>query len=90
MASLHRDHYWQEGMCGIESLKVYTKSAQAASKDTLIFRPGSPRQRIFFSVSFNEDDKIRLIDSPNPAVMDAFSRAVLVSRSREPQYHTPP
>ena len=48
-------------------------------KDTLYFKPGPPRQRYFFSVSFNEFDKIRLIDSPNPDVTTAFQAAVSVS-----------
>ncbi len=46
--------------------------------DTLIFRPGPPVQRYFFAVSFDESDKIRLIDSPNPHVTAKFGEAVKV------------
>lgn len=55
-------------------------SKKGWDKDTLFFKPGPPRQRYFFSVSFNESDKVRLIDSPNPQVTGAFQAAVSVSR----------
>jgi hypothetical protein len=48
-------------------------------KDTLFFRSGPPIQRVFFSVSFNETDKIRLIDSPNEPITTAFRQTVGVS-----------
>ena len=54
-------------------------SKKGWDKDTLFFRPGPPVQRYFFAISFNESDKIRLIDSPNPMVSDAFVGAVRVS-----------
>lgn len=54
-------------------------SKKVSDKDTLFFRPGPPRQRYFFPVSFNETDKIRLIDSPSPQVTTAFQAAVSVS-----------
>jgi len=54
-------------------------SKKGYDKDTLYFKPGPPRQRYFFPVSFNESDKIRLIDSPNPEVTTAFQAAVSVS-----------
>ena len=47
-------------------------------KDTLYFRPGPSVSRTMFSVSFNEGDKIRLIDSPSQEITTAFSAAVLV------------
>jgi len=54
-------------------------SKKAWDKDTLYLKPGPPRQRYFFPISFNENDKIRLIDSPNPEVTTAFQAAVSVS-----------
>ncbi|RSH82225.1 hypothetical protein EHS25_005935 [Saitozyma podzolica] len=51
-------------------------SKRGPDKDTLIFRPGPAAQRWFFAVSFNEFDKIRLIDSPNDEVTRAFAAAV--------------
>jgi hypothetical protein len=54
-------------------------SKRGPDKDTLIFRPGPAAQRWFFAVSFNEFDKIRLIDSPNDEVTRAFAAAVRVS-----------
>lgn len=45
-------------------------------KDTLFFKAAAPVQRYFFSISFNESDKIRLIDSPNQQLSDAFVQAV--------------
>lgn len=47
-------------------------------KDSLFFKPGPPVKRVFFAVSFNETDKIRLIDGPNPQVTEAFTAAVKV------------
>lgn len=44
----------------------------------MIFKPGPPVQRYFFAISFNETDKIRLIDSPNPHVLCDFIAAVQV------------
>lgn len=54
-------------------------SKKSYDKDTLIFQQGQPRQRYFFSISFNQSDKIRIIDPPNPAVTQAFRLAVQVS-----------
>lgn len=45
-------------------------------KDTLFFKAAAPVQRYFFSVSFNESDKVRLIDSPSQPVTDAFVQAI--------------
>lgn len=53
-------------------------SKKSYDKDTLIFQQGQPRQRYFFSMSFNESDKIRIIDAPSPAVTQAFQQAVEV------------
>jgi hypothetical protein len=54
-------------------------SKKGWDKDTLMFKPGPPVQKYFFAISFNESDKIRLIDSPNPHVTEAFTAAVNVS-----------
>ncbi|WWD02829.1 hypothetical protein V865_000871 [Kwoniella europaea PYCC6329] len=45
-------------------------------KDTLILHSVQPRQKYYFSISFNESDKIRIIDPPDGRVRDAFLRAV--------------
>lgn len=45
-------------------------------KDTLFFKAAAPVQRYFFSISFNESDKIRLIDAPDQGVRDGFVDAV--------------
>nr|XP_018263218.1 uncharacterized protein I303_04711 [Kwoniella dejecticola CBS 10117]OBR85376.1 hypothetical protein I303_04711 [Kwoniella dejecticola CBS 10117] len=45
-------------------------------KDTLILHSVSPRQKFYFSISFNESDKIRIIDPPDENVKQAFVRAV--------------
>jgi hypothetical protein len=49
-------------------------------KDTLFFRSGPPVQRTFFAVSFNESNKVRLIDSPGEAVSQAFKLSMRVSQ----------
>jgi hypothetical protein len=54
-------------------------SKKSWDKDTLFFRAGPPVQRMFFSVSFNEYDKIRIIDPPNDAIKNALISAVHVS-----------
>lgn len=64
-------------------------SKRGPDKDTLIFRPGPPAQRWFFAVSFNEFDKIRLIDSPNDEVTRAFAAAVRVSEGGQAGSHRP-
>ena len=56
-------------------------------KDTLIFRQGPARQRHFFSISFHETDKVRLIDPPvvsgnRDVVVDAFEQACRVRSCR--------
>jgi hypothetical protein len=48
-------------------------------QDTLIFKSGPPVQRYIFPLSFNQGDKVRLIDPPNAAVKQAFDMAVRVS-----------
>ncbi|WWC70353.1 uncharacterized protein I206_104303 [Kwoniella pini CBS 10737] len=45
-------------------------------KDTLILHSVQPHQKFYFSISFNESDKIRIIDPPDNMVKDAFVRAV--------------
>jgi hypothetical protein len=62
-------------------------SKKGWDKDTLYFKPGPPQQRYFFPVSFNESDKIRLIDSPTQELTTAFQAAVSVSEriSARPQ-----
>ncbi|WRT66228.1 uncharacterized protein IL334_003181 [Kwoniella shivajii] len=45
-------------------------------KDTLMLHSVPPRQKYYFSISFNESDKIRIIDPPDAFVRDAFLRAV--------------
>ncbi|WVQ72527.1 hypothetical protein IAR50_002084 [Cryptococcus sp. DSM 104548] len=46
-------------------------------KDSIIFRKTTPpREKFFFCVSFNEGDKVRIIDPPNDVVRDAFIQAV--------------
>ncbi|ODN79740.1 hypothetical protein, variant 1 [Cryptococcus amylolentus CBS 6039] len=46
-------------------------------KDSVIFRKTTPpREKYFFCVSFNEGDKVRIIDPPNNDVRDAFIQAV--------------
>ncbi|KAK8864276.1 hypothetical protein IAR55_001522 [Kwoniella newhampshirensis] len=45
-------------------------------KDTLFLHSVPPRQRYYFSISFNESDKVRIIDPPDMIVQDAFVRAV--------------
>jgi len=45
-------------------------------KDSLFFKRGPPVQRYFFSITFNEGDKIRMIDHPNQEVLEAFKGAV--------------
>jgi hypothetical protein len=53
-------------------------------KDTLIFRSGSRINKYFFAVSFNEYDKVRLIDSPSENITQAFIRAIQVRVPRFP------
>ncbi|WWC89473.1 uncharacterized protein L201_004397 [Kwoniella dendrophila CBS 6074] len=45
-------------------------------KDTLILHSVQPKQKFYFSVSFNQGDKIRIIDPPDENVKNAFIRAV--------------
>ncbi|WVR07171.1 hypothetical protein IAU60_004212 [Kwoniella sp. DSM 27419] len=45
-------------------------------KDTLLLHSVQPHQKFYFSVSFNESDKVRIIDPPNDFVRDTFVRAV--------------
>lgn len=54
-------------------------SKKTYDKDTLFFRWGPPINRMFFSVSFNESDKIRIIDPPSVQIQNAFIQAVQVS-----------
>ncbi|KAK4685354.1 hypothetical protein P7C73_g4804, partial [Tremellales sp. Uapishka_1] len=54
-------------------------SKRGFDKDSLFFRYRPERlhvQRQFFAISFNETDKVRLIDSPHPAVMESFTGAI--------------
>ena len=63
---------------------------QTTDKDTIIFRAGQPVTRTCFSVSFNEDDKIRLIDAPNEQVRAAFMNACRVGCAAAPPRGLPP
>lgn len=54
-------------------------SKKGFDKDTLIFKSGPPAQRYVFPISFNESDKIRLIDPPHEGVKGAFDAAIRVS-----------
>ncbi|WVQ99269.1 hypothetical protein IAU59_006401 [Kwoniella sp. CBS 9459] len=51
-------------------------SKKGFDKDTLILHSVQPHQKYYFSISFNESDKIRIIDPPDMFVRDAFIRAV--------------
>ncbi|GAA5999705.1 hypothetical protein JCM10207_005873 [Rhodosporidiobolus poonsookiae] len=51
-------------------------SKKGYDKDTLLFRSGPAVQRQFFSVSFNQADKVRIIDWPSEVVKNAFDQAV--------------
>ena len=62
-------------------------SKKTMDKDSLFFRSGPPVQRYFFSVSFNESDKIRLIDSPNQEVTAAFLQCVQVGPPFPPHFY---
>jgi hypothetical protein len=53
-------------------------SKKTLDKDSLFFKSGPPLQRYFFSISFNESDKVRIIDSPNETVTEAFKTVVQV------------
>ncbi|KAH8930468.1 hypothetical protein BT69DRAFT_1210360 [Atractiella rhizophila] len=64
---------------------------KARDKDTMFFRAAPHVHRIFFSISFNESDKVRIIDSPSDAVTAAFTAAIQTwsygiqeSRMKEP------
>jgi hypothetical protein len=48
-------------------------------KDSVFFKTGPPLQRFFFSITFNESDKVRIIDSPSEQVTEAFKTVVAVS-----------
>lgn len=54
-------------------------SKKQFDKDTLILHSVYPQERYFFSISFNEGDKVRIIDPPNDHVKQAFMTAVRVS-----------
>lgn len=43
-----------------------------------MFKRGEAKQRFIFSVSFNETDKVRIIDPPHDGVKQAFEAAVRV------------
>jgi hypothetical protein len=51
-------------------------------KDSVFFKTGPPLQRFFFSITFNESDKVRIIDSPSEQVTEAFKTVVAVRPSR--------
>ncbi|WVF71611.1 hypothetical protein IAT40_006419 [Kwoniella sp. CBS 6097] len=51
-------------------------SKKGYDKDTLILHSVQPHQKYYFAISFNESDKIRIIDPPDNFVKDAFVRAV--------------
>lgn len=54
-------------------------SKKGYDKDTLIFKSGPSLQRFIFPVSFNQSDKIRLIDPPHEGIKAAFDAAIRVS-----------
>lgn len=54
-------------------------SKKQYDKDTLILHSVHPQERYFFSISFNEGDKVRIIDPPSDHVKQAFMTAVRVS-----------
>ncbi|ORY32566.1 hypothetical protein BCR39DRAFT_522894 [Naematelia encephala] len=69
-------------------------SRKGWDKDTLLFRSGPGLQRYFFSVSFNEGDKVRIIDPPNEVTKQAFIDAISTwplgiqaSKEKEPACH---
>lgn len=47
-------------------------------KDSIFFKTGPPLQRYFFPITFNESDKVRIIDSPSAEVTEAFKTVVAV------------
>ncbi|BEJ12091.1 hypothetical protein CspHIS471_0205510 [Cutaneotrichosporon sp. HIS471] len=54
-------------------------SKKSWDKDSLMFRAGPPAHRIIFAVTFNETDKIRIIDPPNESIQKAFIQTVVNS-----------
>lgn len=53
-------------------------SKKQFDKDTLFLHSVYPQERYFFSISFNEGDKVRIIDPPSEHVKQAFMTAVRV------------
>ncbi|KAL1413529.1 hypothetical protein Q8F55_001303 [Vanrija albida] len=51
-------------------------SKKTWDKDSLVFRSGPPTQRSIFCITFNEFDKVRIIDPPSEEVKAAFVRVV--------------
>ncbi|CAK9785251.1 hypothetical protein CC85DRAFT_285353 [Cutaneotrichosporon oleaginosum] len=51
-------------------------SKKSWDKDSLMFRAGPPVHRIIFAVTFNETDKIRIIDPPNDSIQQGFIQTV--------------
>ncbi|KIR55829.1 hypothetical protein I315_01711 [Cryptococcus gattii Ru294] len=51
-------------------------SKKQFDKDTLFLHSVYPQERYFFSISFNEGDKVRIIDPPSEHVKQAFMTAV--------------
>ncbi|KAE8537753.1 hypothetical protein D1P53_005809 [Cryptococcus gattii VGV] len=51
-------------------------SKKQYDKDTLFLHSVYPQERYFFSISFNEGDKVRIIDPPSEHVKQAFMTAV--------------
>jgi len=70
-------HLYERGWMLVSSVDV---SKKAGDKDTLMFRRHGPAPPLeFFAVSFNENDKLRLIGAPAevlPAVRQMLGRAV--------------
>nr|ODN97740.1 hypothetical protein L204_03163 [Cryptococcus depauperatus CBS 7855] len=51
-------------------------SKKEFDKDTIILHSVPPRERFFFSVSFNQSDRVRIIDPPDERVKQTFIYAI--------------
>ncbi|CDZ96637.1 hypothetical protein [Phaffia rhodozyma] len=51
-------------------------SKKIGDKDALILHSVPPRKKYYFAISFNESDKVRIIDPPDEYVKNAFIQAV--------------
>ncbi|KAI9639660.1 uncharacterized protein MKK02DRAFT_39982 [Dioszegia hungarica] len=55
-------------------------SSTSTDKGAIMLRSGPPSYRQIFSIVFNEDDKIRLIDAPTEAIREALESAIKDTR----------